>query len=78
MNQISEASKRISALVADAKQYSQLDRAPFQVTDVHELLRSTLSMFADRLSKEAGKDSKAISRGQGVRPLASRNPLLSR
>ena len=60
MNQISEASKRISALVADAKQYSQLDRAPFQVTDVHELLRSTLSMFADRLSKEAGTDSKAI------------------
>lgn len=40
MNQILEASKRISALVADAKQYSQLDRAPFQVTNVHELLRS--------------------------------------
>ena len=30
MNQISEASRRISALVADAKQYSQMDRAPFQ------------------------------------------------
>jgi signal transduction histidine kinase len=48
MNQIAEASKRISALVADAKQYSQLDRAPFQVADIHELLRSTLAMFADR------------------------------
>ena len=53
MNQIAEASKRISALVADAKQYSQMDRAPFQVADVHELLRSTLVMFADRLSKDA-------------------------
>jgi signal transduction histidine kinase len=52
MNQIAEASSRISALVADAKQYSQLDRAPFQVADVHELLRSTLAMFADRLGKE--------------------------
>src|ERR1700744_6518692 len=60
MNQISEASKRISALVADAKQYSQMDRAPFQVADVHELLRSTLSMFADRLSKD-GKVPKAIT-----------------
>ncbi len=60
MNQISEASKRISALVADAKQYSQMDRAPFQVVDVHELLRSTLSMFADRLGKD-GKDPKAIT-----------------
>jgi len=61
MNQISEASKRISALVADARQYSQMDRAPFQVADVHELLRSTLSMFADRLSKDASKDTKAVT-----------------
>jgi signal transduction histidine kinase len=61
MNQISEASKRISALVADAKQYSQMDRAPFQVADVHELLRSTLSMFADRLSKDASKDANAVT-----------------
>lgn len=52
LNQILEASKRISALVADAKQYSQMDRAPFQVADVHELLRSTLTMFADRLGKD--------------------------
>ncbi|MFZ1177730.1 MAG: ATP-binding protein [Mycobacterium sp.] len=57
INQISEASKRISALVADAKQYSQMDRAPFQVADVHELLRSTLVMFADRLGKDSGKDA---------------------
>jgi signal transduction histidine kinase len=60
LNQISEASKRISALVADARQYSQMDRAPFQVANVHELLRSTLVMFADRLSKD-GKDAKAIT-----------------
>jgi signal transduction histidine kinase len=52
MDQIVEASKRISALVADAKQYSQMDRAPYQVADVHDLLLSTLAMFADRLGKE--------------------------
>ncbi|GBG36902.1 ATP-binding protein [Mycobacterium montefiorense] len=61
MNQILEASKRISALVADAKQYSQMDRAPFQVTNVHDLLYSTLVMFADRLTKDTDKDSKAIN-----------------
>jgi signal transduction histidine kinase len=61
LNQVAEASKRISALVADAKQYSQMDRAPFQVANVHELLRSTLTMFADRLSKDAGNDTKAIT-----------------
>jgi len=51
MNQIAEASTRISALVAGAKQYSQMDRAPFQVADVHELLNSTLMMFGDRIGK---------------------------
>jgi signal transduction histidine kinase len=61
MNQILEASKRISALVADAKQYSQLDRAPFQVANVHDLLHSTLVMFADRLTKDATTDAKAIT-----------------
>src|SRR5947209_17605298 len=61
MNQISEASKRISALVADAKQYSRMDRAPFDVSDVHELLRSTLVMFADRLTKDGGKQPGAIT-----------------
>ena len=63
MNQISEASKRISALVADAKQYSQMDRAPFDVANVHELLRSTLVMFADRLTKDGkqpGVDRKSV------------------
>ena len=62
MNQIAEASKRISALVADAKQYSQMDRAPFQVADVHDLLRSTLAIFADRLSKDGSKDSSKNSK----------------
>jgi signal transduction histidine kinase len=57
LNQISEASKRISALVADAKQYSQLDRAPFQLADVHDLLRSTLVMFSDRLGRDSGQDT---------------------
>ncbi|WP_369831385.1 sensor histidine kinase [Mycobacterium sp. E1715] len=61
MNQILEASKRISALVADAKQYSQLDRAPFQVANIHELLRSTLVMFADRLTKDGSRGTKAIT-----------------
>jgi signal transduction histidine kinase len=61
MNQIAEASRRISALVADAKQYSQLDRAAFQVAHIHGLLRSTLAMFADRLTKDGGKDTKAIT-----------------
>ncbi|MDV3127495.1 ATP-binding protein [Mycobacterium sp. 21AC1] len=52
MNQIAEASKRISALLAGAKQYSQMDRAPYQSADVHELLHSTLMMFGDRIGKE--------------------------
>ena len=52
MNQIAEASKRISALLAGAKQYSQMDRAAYQVADVHELLHSTLMMFGDKVGKD--------------------------
>ena len=52
MNEIAEASKRISALLAGAKQYSQMDRAPYQSADVHELLHSTLMMFGDKIGKD--------------------------
>lgn len=52
MNQIAEASSRISALLAGAKQYSQMDRAPYQSADVHELLRSTIMMFGEKLGKD--------------------------
>jgi len=52
MCEIAEASKRISTLLADAKQYSQMDRAPYQSANLHELLRSTFMMFGDRIGKD--------------------------
>jgi signal transduction histidine kinase len=50
MREIEDAVTRISGLVAAAKQYSQLDRAPHQVVDVHELLDATLTMLAAKIS----------------------------
>ena len=49
MNEIGDATIRISTLVGAAKQYSQLDRAPYQVVDVHELLDSTLLMLSGKI-----------------------------
>ncbi|BCI54753.1 histidine kinase [Mycolicibacterium litorale] len=49
LTEIADATKRISVLVDQVKQYSQLDRAPFDVTDVHRLLDSTLAMLSHRL-----------------------------
>ena len=49
MNEIADSTVRISSLVNATKQYSQLDRAPYQVVDVHELLDSTLLMLADKI-----------------------------
>jgi signal transduction histidine kinase len=49
MNEIEDSTTRISSLVGAAKQYSQIDRAPFQVVDVHDLLDSTLVMLAGKL-----------------------------
>ena len=49
LNEITDSVTRISSLVGAAKQYSQLDRAPYQVVDVHELLDSTLAMLAAKI-----------------------------
>ena len=48
MNEIEDSTTRISTLVGAARQYSQLDRAPYQVVDVHELLDSTLLMLSGK------------------------------
>src|SRR5690349_1837919 len=52
VNRIAEASKRISALLAGTKQYSQMDRAPYQSANVHELLWSTVMMFGEKVGKD--------------------------
>ncbi|MEU5341365.1 ATP-binding protein [Streptomyces sp. NPDC020766] len=49
MKEIEDSTTRVSNLVNAAKQYSQLDRAPYQVADVHELLDSTLMMLAGKI-----------------------------
>ena len=49
LKEITDSIARISALVGAAKQYSQLDRAPYQVVDVHELLDSTLAMLGGKM-----------------------------
>jgi signal transduction histidine kinase len=49
LDEISEAVGRISALLASAKQYTQMDRAPLQTFDVHEGLDATLTMLGHKL-----------------------------
>jgi signal transduction histidine kinase len=46
---IDDASRRISGLLARAKQYSQMDRAPLQHVDVHDLLDSTLALMRHKM-----------------------------
>jgi signal transduction histidine kinase len=48
MNEIDDSVTRISTLLSAAKQYSQMDRAPYQTADLHELLESTLVMLASK------------------------------
>ncbi|HEX4812105.1 MAG TPA: cyclic nucleotide-binding domain-containing protein, partial [Nonomuraea sp.] len=49
LNEVAEATERITSLIRSAKQYSQMDRAPFQHVDVHELLDSTLAIFRGKI-----------------------------
>ncbi|MET7454637.1 ATP-binding protein [Streptomyces sp. NPDC005574] len=52
MDEIEDSTTRISHLVDAAKQYSQLDRAPFRHADVHELLDSTLLMLSGKTGRQ--------------------------
>ena len=52
LTEITDSVTRISTLIGAAKQYSQLDRAPYQVIDVHELLDSTLAMLGAKIGPD--------------------------
>jgi signal transduction histidine kinase len=49
LDEIDEAARRISGLMAAAKQYTQMDRAPLQSFDLHEGLDATLTMLGHKL-----------------------------
>jgi signal transduction histidine kinase len=49
MNEITDSVTRISSLLAAAKQYSNMDRAPHERVDIHLGLKSTLVMLASKL-----------------------------
>jgi signal transduction histidine kinase len=49
LDEITDAAERISGLLASAKQYTQMDRAPLQSFDIHEGLEATLTMLAHKL-----------------------------
>jgi signal transduction histidine kinase len=50
-DEITDAAERISGLLAAAKQYTQMDRAPLQAFDVHEGLDATLTMLGHKLGE---------------------------
>ncbi len=54
IREIIDATTRISDLVGAAKQYSQLDRAPYRWVDVHEGLKATLVMFGRKIGENTG------------------------
>ncbi len=56
LDEITDSVERISGLLASARQYTQMDRAPLQTVDVHDLLDATLTMLSHKL----GDDIKVV------------------
>jgi signal transduction histidine kinase len=50
LNEITDSVTRISTLVEAAKQYSHMDRAPFERADIHAGIKGTLAMLAGKLT----------------------------
>jgi signal transduction histidine kinase len=72
MVEIEDSTDRISNLVAAAKQYSQLDRAPHQDIDVRDGLHSTLVMLHHKI-KESGRIEKVVDFAENL-PLVPAHP----
>jgi signal transduction histidine kinase len=51
LNEIEESTQHISKIVQAAKDYTYLDRAPLQETDIHEGLENTIRILGHRLRK---------------------------
>jgi signal transduction histidine kinase len=49
LDEITHGVERISGLLASARQYTQMDRAPLRTIDVHEGLDATLTMLSHKL-----------------------------
>ncbi|GIJ48463.1 histidine kinase [Virgisporangium aliadipatigenens] len=49
INEITDSVTRMSTLVSAAKQYSHMDRAPFERADIHLGLKSTMIMLSGKL-----------------------------
>jgi signal transduction histidine kinase len=49
LGEIGDAATRISGLLGSARQYSQMDRAPQQHVDIHELLDATVAMLGHKI-----------------------------
>ena len=50
MREIEDATARISSLLGAVRQYSRMDRAPYEATDVREGLESTLAMLGHKVA----------------------------
>jgi signal transduction histidine kinase len=72
MVEIEDSTERISTLVAAAKQYSQMDRAPHQDIDVRDGLNSTLVMLHHKI-KESGRIKLVKDYAEGL-PLVPAHP----
>lgn len=51
-NEITQSTSRVANLVGQAAHYSHLDRAPFNVADVHELLKNTVMMQSHTIGSD--------------------------
>jgi signal transduction histidine kinase len=52
LDEITDSVERISGLLASARQYTQMDRAPLRTVDVHEGLDATLTMLSHKLGDD--------------------------
>ena len=72
LDEITDGVERISGLLASAKQYTQMDRAPLQTFDVHDGLDATLTMLSHKLGDDVKVDPRVRPQPSADRRLSGR------
>ena len=74
LESMKKGAERIKGIVISLRSFSQLDRAEWKISDIHEGLENTLMLLSHRLESKPNRQEIKVIKNYGELPLISCNP----
>ena len=74
LESMKKGAERIKGIVISLRSFSQLDRAEWKISDIHEGLENTLMLLSHRLESKPNRQEIQVIKDYGELPLISCNP----